>query len=83
MALYIPHRYTKCFESVTLVQAQHKGGAFKGPARGQCLNCMDEQEDDLRVPVNKREVMKRIEKVVGERVNNNKEDRLGFSRNIP
>jgi len=32
---------------------QHKGEAFKGPARGQCLNCMDEQEYDLTVPVNK------------------------------
>ena len=29
-------------------------GAFKGPARGQCLNCMDEQEYDLTVPVNRR-----------------------------
>ncbi len=27
-------------------------GAFKGPARGQCLNCMDEQEYDLTAPVN-------------------------------
>ena len=30
MALYIPHRCPKCFESVTLIQPQHKGGAFKG-----------------------------------------------------
>ncbi len=27
--------------------------AFKGPARGQCLNCMDEQECDLTVPANR------------------------------
>jgi len=33
MALYIPHRCPKCFESVTLIQPQHKGGAFKGPAK--------------------------------------------------
>jgi len=39
MAIFIPHRWPKCFESVTLIQPQHKGGAFKGPARGQapCL----------------------------------------------
>jgi len=52
MAIFIPHRCPKCFESVTLVQPQHKGGAFKGPARGQCLNCMNEQEYDLTVPAN-------------------------------
>ncbi len=40
---------------MTLIQPQHKSGAFKGLAKGQCLNCMDEQECDLRVPVNKRE----------------------------
>jgi len=56
MALFIPHRCPKCFESVTLFQAQHKGGAFKGLAKGQCLNCMDEQEYDLTVPVNGREL---------------------------
>ena len=44
MALFIPYKCPKCFESVTLIQPQHKGGAFKGPARSQCLNCMDEQE---------------------------------------
>jgi len=52
MALFIPHRCPKCFESVTLIQPLDKGGAFKGPAKGQCLNCMDEQEYDLTVPVN-------------------------------
>jgi len=62
MAIFIPHRCPQCFESVTLVQPQHKGGAFKGPAKGQCLNCMDEEEYDLTVPANKREVMKRIKK---------------------
>ncbi len=51
MALYIPYRCPKCFESVTLIQPQYKGGAFKGPAKGQCLNCMDEQEYNLTVPV--------------------------------
>jgi len=64
MALFIPHRCPKCFESLTLIQPQHKGGAFKGPAKGQCLNCMDEQEYDLTVPVNRKEVLKRVEKVV-------------------
>ncbi len=39
--------------SVTLIQPQYKGGAFKGPANGQCLNCMDEQEYDLTVPANR------------------------------
>ncbi len=53
MALFIPHRCPKCFESVTLIQPQHKGGALKGPARGQCLNCMDEREYDLTIPVNR------------------------------
>jgi len=52
MALFIPHRCPKCFASVTLIQPQYKGGAFKGTAKGQCLNCMDEQEYDLTVPVN-------------------------------
>jgi len=52
MALFIPQRCPECFESVTLIQPQHKGGAFKGPARVQCLNCMDEQEYDLTVPEN-------------------------------
>jgi len=55
--LFIPHRCPKCFESVTLIQPQHKGGAFKGPAKSQCLNCMDEQEYDLTVPVNRRDLI--------------------------
>ncbi len=53
MAIYIPHR---CPKSVTLIQPQHKGGAFKGSAKGQCLNCMDEQEYDLTIPANRREL---------------------------
>ena len=60
MAIYISHRCPKCFEFVTLIQPQHKGGAFKGPAKGQCLNCMDEQEYDLTVPVNGQETLKAI-----------------------
>ena len=36
--------------NVTLIQPQYKAGAFKGPAKGQCLNCMDEQEYDLTIP---------------------------------
>jgi len=56
MALFIPTRCPKCFESVMLVQPQHKGGA-KGPAKGQCLNCMDGQEYDLTVPVNRRDLI--------------------------
>jgi len=63
MALYIPIRCPECFENVTLIQSQHKGGAFKGPARGQCLNCMDEQEYDLTVPVNKRDLIHALEAV--------------------
>jgi len=35
------------------IQPKHKGGAFKGPAKGQCLYCMDKQEYDLTVPINK------------------------------
>jgi hypothetical protein len=57
MAIFIPHRCPKCFKNVTLIQPQHKGGAFKGPAKAQCLNCMDEQEYDLTVPVNKRDLI--------------------------
>ena len=64
MALFISCGCPKCFKSVTLIQQQHQDGALKGPARGQCLNCMDEQEYDLTVPVNRREILKRIEKVV-------------------
>ena len=63
MALYIPHRCPKCFESVTLIQPQHKGGAFKGPVKDQCLNCMDEQEYDFTVPVNRRDIINVIEAV--------------------
>jgi len=63
MALFIPHRCPKCFESVTLIQPQHKGGAFKGLALGQCLNCMDEQEYDLTVPVNRGDLIRVIEAV--------------------
>jgi len=53
MALYLPHRCPKCFGIVTLIQPQHKGGDFKGPARAHCLNCMNEKEYDLTVPANK------------------------------
>jgi len=38
---------------VTLIQPQHKGGAFKGPAKGQYLNSMDEQEYDLTIAANR------------------------------
>ncbi len=69
MAIFIPYKCPKCFESMTLIQPQHKGGAFKGSAKGQCLNCMDEQEYDLMVPANKREVLRRINKAVEERKN--------------
>ncbi len=63
MPLYIPHRCPKCFESVTLIQPQHKGGAFKGPAKGQCLNCIEEQEYDLTAPANKGDLINIIETV--------------------
>ncbi len=45
------------------IQPQHKGGAFKGPARGQCLNCEEEQEYDLTKPVNRRGFLYVIEDV--------------------
>ncbi len=48
---------------MTLIPPQHKGGAFKGPAKGQCLNCMDEQEYDLTVPANRRDLINVIEAV--------------------
>jgi len=64
MALFIPHRCPKCFESVTLIQPQHKGGAFKGTAKGQCLNCMEEQEYDLTKPVNWRDLVKVVEEEI-------------------
>ena len=63
MALFIPHRCPKCFESVTLIQPQYRGGAFKGPAKGQCLNCMDEQEYDLTIPANREGLLHAIEAV--------------------
>ncbi len=63
MALFIPHRCPKCFESVTLIQPLDKGGAFNGPAKGQCLNRMDEQEYDLTVPANRRDLIHVIEAV--------------------
>ena len=45
------------------IQPQHKGGALKGPAKGQCLNCMDEQEYDLTVPVNRGDLI-RVKKTI-------------------
>jgi hypothetical protein len=35
MAIFIPHRCPKCFESVTLIQQQHKGEAFNESTKGQ------------------------------------------------
>jgi len=63
MAIFIPYRCPNCFESVTLIQPQHKGGAFKGPAKGHCLNCMDEQEYDLTGPANNKKVLGRMEEL--------------------
>jgi hypothetical protein len=65
MPLYIPHKCPKCYESVTLIQPQHKGGAFKGPAKGQCLNCMDEEEYDLTKPVNRRTPLETVNPKLG------------------
>jgi hypothetical protein len=48
---------------VTLIEPQHKGGEFKGPAKGQCLNCMDEQEYDLTKPANGRDSIRVIKAV--------------------
>ena len=46
------------FQDPTIfIQKNKKGGAFKGPARGQCLNCMDEREYDLTVPVNEEDLL--------------------------
>jgi len=63
MGIFIPHKCPKCFESVTLIQPQYKGGAFKGPTRGQCLNCMNEEEYDLTIPVNRGDLIHVIEAV--------------------
>jgi len=63
MPVFIPHRCPKCFESMMLIQPQHKGGAFKGPAKGQCLNCMNEQEYELTVPANRKDLIRVIEAV--------------------
>ncbi len=57
MAPFIPHRCPKCLENVTLIQPQHKGGAFKCPAKGQCLNGMDDQEYDLTQPAHRRDLI--------------------------
>jgi hypothetical protein len=54
MALFIPYRCPKYLESVTLILPQHREGGLKGPAKGQCPNCIDEKEYDLTVPVNRR-----------------------------
>jgi len=50
--------YTKSIE-INIINALplayfHRDGVFKGPAKGQCLNCMDEQEYDLTVLVNRK-----------------------------
>ena len=39
-------------ERMTVIQPRHNCGAFKGRAKAQCLNCMDEHEYDLTVPAN-------------------------------
>ena len=36
---------------------------FRSPAKGQCLNCMDEQEYDLTVPANRKDLINVIEAV--------------------
>jgi len=55
MALYIPTICPKCFESVTLIQPQYKGGAFKGPALRHVR--MDEREYDLTVAANSQRIL--------------------------
>ncbi len=40
-----------------------QGWSLKRPARGQCQNCMDEQEYDLTVPANRRDLINVIEAV--------------------
>ena len=39
MALFIPHRYPKGFESVTLIQTLDKEDMPKGKAQGHCVIC--------------------------------------------
>jgi len=39
MALYIPIRCPKCFESVTLIQPLDKEDMPKGKAQGHCVFC--------------------------------------------
>jgi len=62
-ALELFDQWPICFESVTLIQPQYKDGALKGLARGQCLNCMDEQEYDLTKPANREDLIHVIEAV--------------------
>jgi len=39
MALFIPYRCPKCFESVTLIQPLDKQDMPKGKAQGHCVIC--------------------------------------------
>ena len=53
--------YTKSTE-INIINALplayfHRDGASKRSARGQCLNCMDEQEYDLTVPANREDLL--------------------------
>ncbi|MCH7501324.1 MAG: hypothetical protein IH886_15220 [Nitrospinae bacterium] len=47
MALYIPHRCPKCFESVTLIQPLDKQDLPKGKARGHCVICGWREEVEI------------------------------------
>ncbi len=47
MALYIPHRCPKCFESVTLVQPLDKKDMPKGKAKGHCVFCGWQEEIEM------------------------------------
>jgi len=47
MALFIPHRCPKCFESVTLIQPLNKQDISKGKAQGHCVICGWREEMEM------------------------------------
>jgi len=47
MALYIPHRCPKCFESVTVMQPLDKQDMPKGKAKGHCVFCGWREEMEM------------------------------------
>jgi len=47
MAIFIPHRCPKCFESVTLIQPLDKQDMPKGKAQGHCVFCGWKEEIEI------------------------------------